>query len=144
MPKEFISGSQISEEDLNMILEAANWAPTHQKNEPWRYSILWWTECVVNSPTFYFNLQMVPPRLDYFWTGRQDQGDLLQLEQHPIAGFRTRSHCQQGLEQTHQDRQWYHCWSQSCPKWHQIGRWVLIKFIYSEKALQKQQSWIKY
>ena len=23
-----------------MILEAANWAPTHQKNEPWRYSIL--------------------------------------------------------------------------------------------------------
>ena len=41
MPKEFISGSQISEEDLNMILEAANWAPTHQKNEPWRYSILW-------------------------------------------------------------------------------------------------------
>ena len=41
MPKEFISGSQISEEELNMILEAANWAPTHQKNEPWRYSILW-------------------------------------------------------------------------------------------------------
>lgn len=40
MPKEFISGSQISEEELNMILEAANWAPTHQKNEPWRYSIL--------------------------------------------------------------------------------------------------------
>ena len=40
MPKEFIAGGQISDDELNMILEAANWAPTHQKNEPWRYSIL--------------------------------------------------------------------------------------------------------
>ena len=26
-----------SDEDLSYLLEAANWAPTHHKTEPWRY-----------------------------------------------------------------------------------------------------------
>ena len=40
MPKEYILGATISDEEIDMILEAANWAPTHQKMEPWRYSII--------------------------------------------------------------------------------------------------------
>ena len=40
MPKEFIKGQEVSNEEIETILEAANWAPTHQKNEPWRYSII--------------------------------------------------------------------------------------------------------
>ena len=30
----------IEDEDINLILEAANWAPTHKKTEPWRYKVL--------------------------------------------------------------------------------------------------------
>lgn len=39
-PKEYIPDGKISDDELNIILEAGNWAPTHNKNEPWRYSIL--------------------------------------------------------------------------------------------------------
>lgn len=30
----------IAEEDIRHILEAANWAPTHKKTEPWRFKVL--------------------------------------------------------------------------------------------------------
>ena len=30
----------ISREDLEKILEAANWAPSHRKTEPWRFKVL--------------------------------------------------------------------------------------------------------
>jgi|TARA_B110000444_G_scaffold250220_1_gene276288 nitroreductase len=31
--------SPINEKELNKILEAANWAPTHRKTEPWRFKV---------------------------------------------------------------------------------------------------------
>jgi len=40
MVKEYIEGGKISDEELRMILEAGNWAPTHAKTEPWRFCIL--------------------------------------------------------------------------------------------------------
>ena len=40
MPKEFVKGGELSNEEIETILEAGNWAPTHQKTEPWRYSII--------------------------------------------------------------------------------------------------------
>ena len=30
----------INDKQINLILEAANWAPTHKKTEPWRFKIL--------------------------------------------------------------------------------------------------------
>ncbi len=39
MPKE-LNGEPLKREHLDLILEAANWAPTHQKNQPWRYVVL--------------------------------------------------------------------------------------------------------
>ena len=30
----------ITDEEINLILEAANWAPTHKKTEPWRFKVL--------------------------------------------------------------------------------------------------------
>jgi nitroreductase len=29
-----------SEEDIEILLDAANWAPTHHRSEPWRYVVL--------------------------------------------------------------------------------------------------------
>lgn len=34
------NGKSISREDIEKILEAANWAPTHKKTEPWRFKVL--------------------------------------------------------------------------------------------------------
>jgi nitroreductase len=34
------SGHVMSKDNLNKILEAANWAPTHQKTQPWRFVVL--------------------------------------------------------------------------------------------------------
>tara|TARA_B100001113_G_scaffold50722_1_gene36892 strand:+ start:1206 stop:1763 length:558 start_codon:yes stop_codon:yes gene_type:complete len=31
---------EISDDELRLILEAANWAPTHKKTEPWRFRVL--------------------------------------------------------------------------------------------------------
>lgn len=39
MPKD-CSGGKLNSEELRVILEAGNWAPTHNKCEPWRYSII--------------------------------------------------------------------------------------------------------
>ncbi len=30
----------IKKNDLDKILEAANWAPTHKKTEPWRFKVM--------------------------------------------------------------------------------------------------------
>ena len=30
----------ICDEEINIILESANWAPTHKKTEPWRFKVL--------------------------------------------------------------------------------------------------------
>ena len=38
-PKDYLVGGKLSPDQLEDILEAANWAPTHQKNEPWRYVV---------------------------------------------------------------------------------------------------------
>ena len=39
MPHQY-NNSLIDDNDINLILEAANWAPTHKKTEPWRYKVL--------------------------------------------------------------------------------------------------------
>eukprot|EP00088_Acartia_fossae_P070825 TRINITY_DN9575_c0_g1_i2.p1 TRINITY_DN9575_c0_g1~~TRINITY_DN9575_c0_g1_i2.p1 ORF type:complete len:286 (+),score=45.62 TRINITY_DN9575_c0_g1_i2:65-859(+) len=39
MPKD-LNGELLSNEDIGYLLEAANWAPTHQKTEPWRYTVI--------------------------------------------------------------------------------------------------------
>ena len=36
-PKQFIEGSEVSDQDLEMILEAANWAPTHARHYGLKY-----------------------------------------------------------------------------------------------------------
>jgi nitroreductase len=39
MPDQF-NNEPIADEKINLIIEAANWAPTHKKTEPWRFKIL--------------------------------------------------------------------------------------------------------
>tara|TARA_B100000767_G_scaffold121000_1_gene115380 strand:+ start:542 stop:1099 length:558 start_codon:yes stop_codon:yes gene_type:complete len=39
MPSQF-NDLPINDEQINLILEAANWAPTHKKTEPWRFKVL--------------------------------------------------------------------------------------------------------
>lgn len=39
MPKD-LNGETVTTEQLQTILEAANWAPTHKRCEPWRYTII--------------------------------------------------------------------------------------------------------
>ena len=39
MPNQY-NNLTISDEEISLILEAANWAPTHKKTEPWRFKIL--------------------------------------------------------------------------------------------------------
>ena len=36
---QFIPGKKIPDEIVRQILENANWAPTHKKTEPWRFSV---------------------------------------------------------------------------------------------------------
>lgn len=38
-PPQYIE-KELSKTDLERILEAANWAPTHKKTEPWRFKVL--------------------------------------------------------------------------------------------------------
>ena len=40
MPKEYLLGVSLDEYEIDTILEAANWAPTHHKTEPWRFAII--------------------------------------------------------------------------------------------------------
>jgi len=39
MPKD-LNGEELDPQELLYVLEAANWAPTHKKNEPWRYTVI--------------------------------------------------------------------------------------------------------
>ena len=39
MPKDY-SGEEVSQEEIERLLEAANWAPTHHRSEPWRYVVV--------------------------------------------------------------------------------------------------------
>ena len=34
------NGDPIEEKDIKKVLEAANWAPTHKKTEPWRFKVI--------------------------------------------------------------------------------------------------------
>ena len=35
-----MNGEHVSDAEVQQILEAANWAPTHGKTEPWRFAVL--------------------------------------------------------------------------------------------------------
>jgi len=39
MPKD-LNGSVLTSAEMEAVLEAANWAPTHHRNEPWRFTVL--------------------------------------------------------------------------------------------------------
>lgn len=39
MPKD-LCGDPLTKAEVEMVLDAANWAPTHKKNEPWRYTVI--------------------------------------------------------------------------------------------------------
>lgn len=39
MPKD-LTGEKLTREEVELVLEAANWAPTHHKTEPWRYTVI--------------------------------------------------------------------------------------------------------
>ena len=39
MPSQY-NNLSIDDEHIKLILEAANWAPTHKKTEPWRFRVL--------------------------------------------------------------------------------------------------------
>ena len=39
MPKD-LSGAKVSREEVETLLEAANWAPTHHRTEPWRFVVV--------------------------------------------------------------------------------------------------------
>ena len=39
MPKD-LSGEAVTRAELETLLEAANWAPTHHRSEPWRFVVI--------------------------------------------------------------------------------------------------------
>jgi len=45
MPKD-LSGSSLTTAEVELVLEAANWAPTHHKTEPWRYTVVQGREAI--------------------------------------------------------------------------------------------------
>ena len=47
-PKDYLPDTKIEKKEWEMILEAANWAPTHQKTEPWRYTIIEGSEAIIS------------------------------------------------------------------------------------------------
>ena len=47
-PKDCLPDSYIEKKEWEMILEAANWAPTHQKTEPWRYIIMEGSDAIIS------------------------------------------------------------------------------------------------
>ena len=47
MPKD-LSGEKVSREEVETILEAANWAPTHHRSEPWRYVVIEGSEGIMS------------------------------------------------------------------------------------------------
>ena len=47
MPKD-LSGEKVTREEVETILEAANWAPTHHRSEPWRYVVIEGSEGIMS------------------------------------------------------------------------------------------------
>jgi len=45
MPKD-LTGESLTREEVELVLEAANWAPTHHKTEPWRYTVIEGSEAI--------------------------------------------------------------------------------------------------
>ena len=45
MPKD-LSGASLTTAEVELVLEAANWAPTHHKTEPWRYTVVHGSEAI--------------------------------------------------------------------------------------------------
>ena len=39
MPSQY-NDIPVDDDQIKLILEAANWAPTHRKTEPWRFKVL--------------------------------------------------------------------------------------------------------
>lgn len=39
-PEQFQQGAEIPDEDVERLLRAANWAPTHGRTEPWRFKVV--------------------------------------------------------------------------------------------------------
>ena len=39
MPKD-LNGEELTRDEVELLLEAANWAPTHKRSEPWRYTVI--------------------------------------------------------------------------------------------------------
>jgi nitroreductase len=46
-PKD-LTGEPVADLELHSLLEAANWAPTHHKTQPWRYVILAGSQAITN------------------------------------------------------------------------------------------------
>lgn len=44
-PRDF-SGEEVPREVIQQLLEAANWAPTHKKTQPWRFVVLGGDPCL--------------------------------------------------------------------------------------------------
>lgn len=38
-PADFASDASVSRQEIEQLLEAANWAPTHRRTEPWRFKV---------------------------------------------------------------------------------------------------------
>lgn len=47
MPKDF-NGEKLETSEVEMLLEAANWAPTHKRCEPWRFTVIAGSENISN------------------------------------------------------------------------------------------------
>jgi len=46
-PKD-LSGDKLTHTEVEMVLEAANWAPTHHRTEPWRYTVIEGSEAITD------------------------------------------------------------------------------------------------
>ena len=47
MPKD-LTGERVTREEVETLLEAANWAPTHHRSEPWRFVVIEGSEGVMS------------------------------------------------------------------------------------------------
>merc|ERR1719187_1933617 len=46
MPKD-LNGEKLSNDQIETLLEAANWAPTHKTTEPWRFTVITGSEKIL-------------------------------------------------------------------------------------------------
>jgi len=47
MPKD-LTGERVTREEVETLLEAANWAPTHHRSEPWRFVVIEGSEGIMS------------------------------------------------------------------------------------------------